>query len=243
MPLEEERMIKKGHAEVDHVVETDVSAMDVDMGSYILVTVSLHMRARLLACRVLIVRLLSNLIGYKTVLSQIQALWKLVSEVQVVDMDNNYFISWFSEARDYTKTFHKNDVHKAFNLDKKSKATSRDLSHVSLCQPDCFKKEIYLAFARSSQSGVDVLWLIGGDFNSILSADKRYGDASQNQSGRCFFAEFIFSMGLVDLGFLGLISLGIMGIYIKGWIVICLKRCGCLVFLVVPWLICASLAQ
>ncbi|KAK8669420.1 hypothetical protein V6N13_106851 [Hibiscus sabdariffa] len=63
MPLEEERMIKKGHAEVDHVVETDVSAMDVDMGSYIL-------------------------------------------------------------------TFHKNDVHKAFNLDKKSKATSRDLSHV-----------------------------------------------------------------------------------------------------------------
>ncbi|XP_039033432.1 uncharacterized protein LOC120169330 [Hibiscus syriacus] len=55
--------------------------------------------------RVLVVRLLDWPIGYKAILSRFLTLWKPVGDVQLVHLDNNYYIAKFLNNADYTKAF------------------------------------------------------------------------------------------------------------------------------------------
>ncbi|KAL4379982.1 hypothetical protein GQ457_02G035630 [Hibiscus cannabinus] len=52
---------------------------------------------------VIIVRLLGRNIGYQTLLNRIQALWKPAGEVQLIDLENNYFLVRVEDPRDYKK--------------------------------------------------------------------------------------------------------------------------------------------
>ncbi|KAE8702157.1 hypothetical protein F3Y22_tig00110500pilonHSYRG00187 [Hibiscus syriacus] len=52
---------------------------------------------------VIIVRLLGRMIGYKALLNRIQALWKPIGEIQLIDLENNYFLVKFADEDDYTK--------------------------------------------------------------------------------------------------------------------------------------------
>ncbi|KAE8723708.1 hypothetical protein F3Y22_tig00011824pilonHSYRG00027 [Hibiscus syriacus] len=52
---------------------------------------------------VLIIHLLDREIGYKTMLSRVLTLWKPKGDVQLVDMDNNYYLAKFTLEEDYIK--------------------------------------------------------------------------------------------------------------------------------------------
>ncbi|KAE8710075.1 hypothetical protein F3Y22_tig00110328pilonHSYRG01226 [Hibiscus syriacus] len=52
---------------------------------------------------VIIVRLLGRMIGYKALLNRIKALWKPIGEIQLIDLENNYFLVKFADEDDYTK--------------------------------------------------------------------------------------------------------------------------------------------
>ncbi|KAL4379799.1 hypothetical protein GQ457_02G025960 [Hibiscus cannabinus] len=52
---------------------------------------------------VIIVRLLGRNIGYKTLLNRIHALWKPAGEIQLIDLENNYFLVRVEEPQDYKK--------------------------------------------------------------------------------------------------------------------------------------------
>ncbi|KAL4386403.1 hypothetical protein GQ457_09G026060 [Hibiscus cannabinus] len=52
---------------------------------------------------VIIVRLLGRNIGYQTLLNRIYALWKPAGEVQLIDLENNYFLVRVEDPRDYKK--------------------------------------------------------------------------------------------------------------------------------------------
>ncbi|KAK9001201.1 hypothetical protein V6N11_082989 [Hibiscus sabdariffa] len=51
----------------------------------------------------IIVRLLGRVIGYYALVSCIKVLWKPIGEIQVIDLDNYYFIVRFTEERDYAR--------------------------------------------------------------------------------------------------------------------------------------------
>ncbi|KAL4303954.1 hypothetical protein GQ457_10G016280 [Hibiscus cannabinus] len=51
----------------------------------------------------LIIRLLGRTIGYNVLLSRIHALWKPVGSLQLIDIENNYFIVRFSAESDYSR--------------------------------------------------------------------------------------------------------------------------------------------
>ncbi|KAL4278534.1 hypothetical protein GQ457_03G023770 [Hibiscus cannabinus] len=51
----------------------------------------------------IVVRLLGRTIGYKALVNRVNALWKPVGLLQVIDLDNNYFLVRFSAPTDYTK--------------------------------------------------------------------------------------------------------------------------------------------
>ncbi|KAL4310986.1 hypothetical protein GQ457_01G041260 [Hibiscus cannabinus] len=50
-----------------------------------------------------IVRLLGRSIGYRTLVTRVHALWKPVGNIQVVDLDNNFFLVRFENISDYNK--------------------------------------------------------------------------------------------------------------------------------------------
>ncbi|KAL4379850.1 hypothetical protein GQ457_02G019350 [Hibiscus cannabinus] len=52
---------------------------------------------------VLVVRLLGRSIGFKTLWSRIQALWKPLGEMHLIDLDNNYFLVRFEKESDYVR--------------------------------------------------------------------------------------------------------------------------------------------
>ncbi|KAL4362433.1 hypothetical protein GQ457_04G029140 [Hibiscus cannabinus] len=50
-----------------------------------------------------IVRLLGRNIGYKSLWSRMHAIWKPVGDIQLIDLDNSYFLVRFAAEKDYTK--------------------------------------------------------------------------------------------------------------------------------------------
>ncbi|KAL4302118.1 hypothetical protein GQ457_10G024680 [Hibiscus cannabinus] len=54
-------------------------------------------------CNTVIVRLLGRSIGYKTLLHRIYTLWKPSGDLQLIDLDNNFFMVRFVENDDYIK--------------------------------------------------------------------------------------------------------------------------------------------
>lgn len=53
--------------------------------------------------QIVVVKLLGQLIGYKSLLNRIQTLWKPIGSFQVIDIDNDYFLVKFSMSQGYTK--------------------------------------------------------------------------------------------------------------------------------------------
>ncbi|KAL4342583.1 hypothetical protein GQ457_08G036530 [Hibiscus cannabinus] len=51
----------------------------------------------------IIVRLLGRSIGYRSLFSHIQILWKPIGELQLIDLDNSYYLIRFSVVEDYNK--------------------------------------------------------------------------------------------------------------------------------------------
>ncbi|KAL4388825.1 hypothetical protein GQ457_09G008060 [Hibiscus cannabinus] len=51
----------------------------------------------------IIVRLLGRNIGYKSLWSRMHAIWKPVGDIQLIDLDNSYFLVRFAAEKDYTK--------------------------------------------------------------------------------------------------------------------------------------------
>ncbi|KAE8711475.1 hypothetical protein F3Y22_tig00110293pilonHSYRG00100 [Hibiscus syriacus] len=51
----------------------------------------------------IIVRLLGRTIGYKTLFDRIHALWKPRGEIQLIDLENNYYLVKFEDVRDYSE--------------------------------------------------------------------------------------------------------------------------------------------
>ncbi|KAL4355375.1 hypothetical protein GQ457_06G019410 [Hibiscus cannabinus] len=52
---------------------------------------------------VIIVRLLGRNIGYQTLLNHIHAVWKPMGELQLIDLENSYFLVRIEDPRDYRK--------------------------------------------------------------------------------------------------------------------------------------------
>ncbi|KAL4355366.1 hypothetical protein GQ457_06G014040 [Hibiscus cannabinus] len=50
---------------------------------------------------VIIVCLLRRNIGYGTLLNRLHALWRPKGETQLIDLENNYYLVWFEDMRDY----------------------------------------------------------------------------------------------------------------------------------------------
>ncbi|KAK9042990.1 hypothetical protein V6N11_071342 [Hibiscus sabdariffa] len=50
---------------------------------------------------VIIVRLLGRNISYGTLLNRFHAMWKPKGEIHLIDLENNYFLVQFEDARDY----------------------------------------------------------------------------------------------------------------------------------------------
>ncbi|KAL4289988.1 hypothetical protein GQ457_14G021980 [Hibiscus cannabinus] len=50
---------------------------------------------------VIIVRLLGLNIGYGTLLNRVHAMWKPKGEIHLIDLENNYFLVWFEDSRNY----------------------------------------------------------------------------------------------------------------------------------------------
>ncbi|KAL4304455.1 hypothetical protein GQ457_10G010860 [Hibiscus cannabinus] len=50
---------------------------------------------------VIIVRLLGKVIGFGALLNRLHALWRPVGEIQLIDLDNDYYLVRFADSRDY----------------------------------------------------------------------------------------------------------------------------------------------
>ncbi|KAL4369394.1 hypothetical protein GQ457_05G014800 [Hibiscus cannabinus] len=62
-----------------------------------------HDQVDLAIRNVVIVRLLGRNIGYQTLLNRIHVLWKPSGELQLIDLENNYFLVRVEDPRDYEK--------------------------------------------------------------------------------------------------------------------------------------------
>ncbi|KAK8503043.1 hypothetical protein V6N11_047355 [Hibiscus sabdariffa] len=65
-----------------------------------------------------------------------------------------------------------------------------------------FHKHIWSKIGQVKPS-LDVSCVIGGDFKAILSDEERVGGSIHTTRGSRLFRDFIFSYGLIDLGFKG----------------------------------------
>ncbi|KAL4369146.1 hypothetical protein GQ457_05G010380 [Hibiscus cannabinus] len=64
---------------------------------------NVHKQIDLAMQNVIIVRLLGRNIGYQTLLNRIHAVWKPMGELQLIDLENNYFLVRIEDPRDYRK--------------------------------------------------------------------------------------------------------------------------------------------
>ncbi|KAK8578415.1 hypothetical protein V6N13_116260 [Hibiscus sabdariffa] len=54
----------------------------------------------------------------------------------------------------------------------------------------------------------DTMWLLGGDFNSILRLEERSGGSTQGNEVSALFQDFNFDNGLLEASYMGMILLG-----------------------------------
>ncbi|KAL4296074.1 hypothetical protein GQ457_12G008940 [Hibiscus cannabinus] len=64
---------------------------------------NVHKQIDLAMQNVIIVRLLGRNIGYQTLLNRIHAVWKPMGEMQLIDLENSYFLVRIEDPRDYRK--------------------------------------------------------------------------------------------------------------------------------------------
>ncbi|KAL4353283.1 hypothetical protein GQ457_06G010470 [Hibiscus cannabinus] len=90
---------------LDNVVVHDEDCIVERNGSCPIVRFSERVHDQIDQCmrNVLVLRLLGRNIGFKTLLSRIQMLWKPVGEFRLIDIDNNYFSVQFASEQDYMK--------------------------------------------------------------------------------------------------------------------------------------------
>ncbi|KAK8584027.1 hypothetical protein V6N12_068278 [Hibiscus sabdariffa] len=108
MPLEDQRSVKKGLNDfevVSHVVDED---MDDDGAFFVRVEALSGAHSVHGICwwknihNTIIVHLLGRVIGYKTLLTQMDVMWVPIGDIQLIDLESNYFVR-FSIARVYIK--------------------------------------------------------------------------------------------------------------------------------------------
>ncbi|KAL4378484.1 hypothetical protein GQ457_02G025250 [Hibiscus cannabinus] len=90
--------------------ENEIEVLDEDCsvdesGPFPIIRFSNKVHEQIDVCmkQTLIVRLLGKTVGYKALLNRINALWKPVREIQVIDLENNYYLVKFSDVGDYTR--------------------------------------------------------------------------------------------------------------------------------------------
>ncbi|KAL4323557.1 hypothetical protein GQ457_11G000710 [Hibiscus cannabinus] len=90
---------------LDNVIVHDEDCIVERDGSFPIVRFSDRVHDQIDQCmrNVLVLRLLGHTIGFKTLLSRIQMLWKHVVEFHLIDIDNNYFLVQFASEQDYMK--------------------------------------------------------------------------------------------------------------------------------------------
>ncbi|KAL4272423.1 hypothetical protein GQ457_13G019880 [Hibiscus cannabinus] len=107
-------MVTQGRGRSGHRMEEDVldpSSVIVldedcvisDSGDYSSIKFSDHVHVQIDRSmrNVIIVRLLGRNIGYETLLNRLHALWEPKGEIQLIDLENNYFLVLFEDMRDY----------------------------------------------------------------------------------------------------------------------------------------------
>ncbi|KAL4297268.1 hypothetical protein GQ457_12G007760 [Hibiscus cannabinus] len=91
----------------DEVVVLDEDCLVDHAGSYPTICFSDRVHEQIDRCmrNVIVIHLLGRAIGYKTLLSRIHAIWKPLGDLQLIDLENNYFLVRFADSRDYSMVF------------------------------------------------------------------------------------------------------------------------------------------
>ncbi|KAE8692437.1 hypothetical protein F3Y22_tig00110833pilonHSYRG00051 [Hibiscus syriacus] len=92
-----------GGFDSDNIIVSDEDCMVDDSGLFLKISFSekVHEQIDISMSNTIIVRLLGRTIGFNTLLSRIHALWKPIGEIQLVDLDINYFLVRFEDERDF----------------------------------------------------------------------------------------------------------------------------------------------
>ncbi|KAL4308797.1 hypothetical protein GQ457_01G013620 [Hibiscus cannabinus] len=105
------RLTKKGDNEISSFMDKEVIIMQEDVImdksgaiSYVHFLDRVYDQVDHKMHNAIVVRLLSQAIGYKTLEARIHSIWKPINSVQLIDLDCNYFLVRFLEEMDYTKT-------------------------------------------------------------------------------------------------------------------------------------------
>ncbi|KAK8697653.1 hypothetical protein V6N13_113792 [Hibiscus sabdariffa] len=75
---------------------------------------------------------------------------------------------------------------------------------VVYASPNAAKRKHVWQHLTALEPSSDIPWVLGGDFNSILSAEDRNRNMAFVRNGSRLFNDFLFQTGLTDLGFSGL---------------------------------------
>ncbi|KAL4319188.1 hypothetical protein GQ457_18G002400 [Hibiscus cannabinus] len=91
-------------SEVEVVVRDEDCLVDVS-GAFPKIQFSekVHDQIELSMWNVIIVRLLGKVIGYGALLNRLHALWCPTGEIQLIDLDNEYYLVRFADTSDYTR--------------------------------------------------------------------------------------------------------------------------------------------
>ncbi|XP_039002411.1 uncharacterized protein LOC120128862 [Hibiscus syriacus] len=91
--------------ETDSIVVRDEDCSIDSSGPITKISFSERVHDQINQCmkQVLIIRLLDRSMGCKTLLTRVLTLWKLKGELQLVDMENNYYLAIFTVEENYVK--------------------------------------------------------------------------------------------------------------------------------------------
>ncbi|KAK8683424.1 hypothetical protein V6N13_039485 [Hibiscus sabdariffa] len=76
------------------------------------------------------------------------------------------------------------------------------LASIICASPNATKRKALWSHLRHLASSINSPWILFGDFNATLCSSERMGGSSSTKPSRCF-QEFVYDVGLRDMGFIG----------------------------------------